>query len=188
LLGNEQEGNQAMSLSRRRFLQLSGAELMLQSTLLKAQKLSGLSPKGEEMTTEMVDLELAQRIVSHATEKATKEFGRPVCVSVCDRYGFLVAFARMDGAPMRSIEISRRKAFTAIWMGVPTDAFVARLHKDQVEARDFGDATLCGLPGGNLLKNASGNVLGAVGLSGLQPNEDQSIADAMSELMKTGKV
>lgn len=135
-----------------------------------------------------VGLESAQKILAQAIQKASRDFGRPICVSVCDENGFLVAFARMDGAPVRSIDISRRKAYTAIWMGVPTDEFLARLHKDKVEAIDFGDETLCALPGGHPLKNAAGNILGAVGVSGLAPSEDQSVAAAMAELIRTGKL
>jgi uncharacterized protein GlcG (DUF336 family) len=137
---------------------------------------------------EMVSLESAQKILAQAVAKAAKDFGRPISVSVCDQYGFMVAFARMNGAPVRGIEISRRKAYTAVRMGMSTDAFLARLHKEQVEAGFFGDDTLTALPGGNLLKDAAGNVLGGVGVSGLAPNEDQSITEAMAELMKTGKV
>lgn len=137
---------------------------------------------------DMVNLESAQKILAQATQKAAKDFGRPICVSVVDKYGFLVAFARMDGAPIRSIEISRRKAYTAVRMGVSTDAFLARLHKEQVEASYFGDDTLTALPGGNPLKDAAGNVLGAVGVSGLAAHEDQSITEAMAELVKAAKV
>ena len=107
---------------------------------------------------DMVSLESAQKIVALAIEKAAKDFGRPICVSVCDKYGFLVAFGRMNNAPVRSIEISRRKAYTAVRIGVSTDAFLARLHKEQIEAGFFGDDMLTALPGGNLLKDAAGNV------------------------------
>lgn len=137
---------------------------------------------------EMVSLESAQKILAQAMEKATKDFGRPICVSVCDKYGFLIAFARMKNAPVRSIEISRRKAYTAVRMGVSTDAFLARLHKEQIEAGFFGDDMVTALPGGNLLKDAAGNVLGGVGVSGLTSAEDQSITEAMAELVKAGKV
>ena len=137
---------------------------------------------------EMVSLESAQKIIAQAIKKATADFGRPICVSVVDKYGFLVAFGRMNGSPLRSIEISRRKAYTAVRMGVSTDAFLARLRKDQIEASYFCDDQLTALPGGNLLKDAAGNMLGAVGVSGLAASEDQSITEAMAELMKAGEV
>src|SRR5664280_2176617 len=100
-----------------------------------------------EMKTEM-----AQNMVVKAVEKAAAEFKRPICVAVCDKYGFLLAFARMDGAPVRSIEISQGKAYTAARMGVNTDAFLERLHRENIPASYFCDARLTGMPGGCILK------------------------------------
>ena len=119
----------------------------------------------------------AQEIVRRAMEKAAAEFKRPICVSVCDKSGFLVAFGRQDGAPIRSIWIAQQKAFTAARMGVSTEAFLARLRKDNLEAGWFGEG-LVALPGGSVVKDAAGEVIGAVGISGLAASEDQQIADA----------
>ena len=121
----------------------------------------------------------AQQMIARATARATADFKRPICVSVCDRYGFLVAFARMDGAPVRSIWIAQQKAFTAARMGVTTAAFLERLRKDNIEAAWFGEG-LVALPGGSVVKNAAGEVDGAIGISGLAAHEDQVIADAAS--------
>jgi len=137
---------------------------------------------------DIVSLESAQKIVAEALKKASADYKRPICVSVVDKNGFLVAFARMDGTPLRSIEISRRKAFTAVRMLMPTDQFLKLLTEKNLQASYFGDDTLTALPGGNPLKDASGNVLGGVGVSGLAPSEDQAITEAMAELMKAGKV
>ena len=137
---------------------------------------------------DIVSLESAQKIVAEALKKAAADYKRPICVSVVDKNGFLVAFARMDGTPLRSIEISRRKAFTAVRMLMPTDQFLKMLNEKNFQANYFGDDTLTALPGGNPLKDASGNVLGGVGVSGLAATEDQAITEAMAELMKAGKV
>ena len=117
-------------------------------------------------------------------EKAAAEFKRPICVAVCDKYGFLTAFGRMDGAPVRSIAISEGKAYTAARMGVNTDAFLERLHRDNVPASYFCDEKLTGMPGGAVLKDAGGVIVGAAGISGLAPHEDQAIANLMAEMMK----
>jgi len=122
----------------------------------------------------------AQQIVARATAKAAAEFKRPICVSVCDRYGFLVAFARQDGAPVRSIWIAQQKAFTAVRMGTSTAAFLERLRKDNLEAGWFGEG-LVPLPGGSVIKNAAGEVEAGVGISGLAAHEDQIIADAAAQ-------
>jgi uncharacterized protein GlcG (DUF336 family) len=136
---------------------------------------------------ETLTLERAQKIIAGAVAKAGADFHRPICASVCDESGFLIAFARMEGAPLRSIQISQDKAFTAVRMGVPTDKFLARLRQDQLEASYFGEH-LVPLPGGNLLKDPNGKVLGAIGVSGLTLNEDQSITETLSELANTGKL
>lgn len=136
----------------------------------------------------VVTYESAQKIVAEAMRKATADFGRPICVSVVDSYGFLVAFGRMDGTPLRSIEISRRKALTAVRMLMATDQFFKLLNDKNFQASYFGDDTFTALPGGNLLKDGAGNMLGAVGVSGLAPTEDQVITEAMAELVKAGKV
>ena len=119
----------------------------------------------------------AQRMIDRATAQAAAEFKRPICVSVCDRYGFLVAFARMDGAPVRSIWIAQQKAFTAVRLGTTTATFLERLRKDNLEAGWFGEG-LVALPGGSVVKNAAGEVDGAIAISGLAAHEDQIIADA----------
>jgi uncharacterized protein GlcG (DUF336 family) len=124
-------------------------------------------------------LSTAEDLIARATAKAASEFKRPICVAVCDAYGFLVAFRRMDGAPIRSIEIAQRKAFTAVRMGVTTEAFLARIQKDNILASYFGD-DLCALPGGVPVKDASGVITGAIGISGLAAHEDHAIAAAVA--------
>jgi uncharacterized protein GlcG (DUF336 family) len=129
-----------------------------------------------------VNAELAGTLVAAAIGKAKTEYGRPICVAVCDRYGFLTAFAAMDDAPVRSIQLSQGKAYTSARMGVDTDAFLARLHAEKVPASYFCDDKLTGLPGGCVLKGAEGGVVGAVGISGLAPDEDLAIAKALVAL------
>jgi glc operon protein GlcG len=136
--------------------------------------------------TDTLTLDSAQKIVAGAIEKAISDFKRPICVSVCDEYGFLLAFGRMNGAPVRSIQIAQRKAYTAARMGVSTDAFLARLQKENIEASYFGE-DMVPLPGGNVLKDASGKQLGAVGISGLALHEDQAIAEAMVAFISSSK-
>jgi uncharacterized protein GlcG (DUF336 family) len=127
-----------------------------------------------------ITLEHAQACLNVAIEKANKEFKRPICVSVCDSYGYQVAFFRMDKAPIRSIAISQQKAHTATRMGMSTDAFLDRLNTDNIDIRYFCDPLMTALPGGNLLMSKGGEVLGAIGVSGLKPIEDQVITETVS--------
>jgi len=132
--------------------------------------------------------ESAMVLVNQAISKAQEDFGKPVCVAVCDPAGFLVAFARMDGAPLRSIAISQSKAYTAARMGVTTEAFLARLRKEQIEVGYFCDPAFTALPGGSVLKDVGGAMVGAIGVSGLTSAEDQQITDAIAERVRAERV
>jgi uncharacterized protein GlcG (DUF336 family) len=125
-------------------------------------------------------LEHAQTLAQNAMAKVTQDYGRPICVAVCDDKGFLLAFARMAGAPVRSIRISQGKAYTSARLGVTTEALLARIHREQIEVSYFCDPDLTAMPGGSPIKNASGKLLGAIGVSGLTSAEDQTITDAMA--------
>ena len=131
---------------------------------------------------------LAVTLVSAAIAKAQAEYGRPICVAVCDRYGFLIAFASMDDAPVRSIQLSQGKAYTSARMGVDTDAFLQRLQLNNIPASYFCDDKLTGLPGGCVLKGTGGGVIGAVGISGLTPDEDVTVAKALVALASAENV
>jgi glc operon protein GlcG len=136
---------------------------------------------------EALTLPVARLLVDRALAKAKQDFNRPICVAVCDASGFLLAFARMDGAPTRSIQISQRKAYSAVIMGVSTDAFLARLQKENLEIGYFCDPCLTALPGGNLLRDKDGKARGAVGVSGLALAEDQAITEFIAELFHSGQ-
>jgi glc operon protein GlcG len=129
-----------------------------------------------------MNIELATNLVAAAMAKARADFGRPMCVAVCDSYGFLVAFAGMDGAPVRSIQLSQGKAYSAARMGVDTHVFLERLHRENIPASYFCDDKLTGLPGGSVLKDPAGTPIGAVGISGLAPAEDMAIAQALVDI------
>ncbi len=131
-------------------------------------------------------LDAARRLLDRAMAMAKKDFDRPVCVSVCDPLGFLLAFARMEGAPVRSIQISQGKAYTAARMGVSTEAVLARLQKEGIEIGYFCDPLLTALPGGSVLKNETGTTIGAIGVSGLTSAEDQIVTDSIAEFDLTG--
>jgi glc operon protein GlcG len=130
-----------------------------------------------------LSLAQAQNLVEEAIKQAAAKFKKPICVAVMDPAGFLLAFARQDGAPLRSIQISQGKAYSAARMGVTTQAFYERLQRDQIDARDFCDDKLTKLAGGSPLKNAAGKIVGAAGISGLTSAEDQEIANLLADMV-----
>lgn len=129
-----------------------------------------------------------QKMIDMAMQIAQVEFNKPMCVCVCDPYGFLQGFARMDGAPVRSIAISQSKAYTAVRMGVHTHEFYARVQRDNVQVSYFADPQLTALPGGYVVRGPNGEILGGIGVSALAPSEDQHITELVAEAVKKGEI
>ena len=128
-------------------------------------------------------LDFAGQLLDRAMSRAQQDFGRPVCVAICDPKGFLLTFARMQGAPVRSIQISQGKAYSAARMGMSTQAILERLKREGIEIGYFCDPLLTALPGGSVLKDGSGMAIGAVGVSGLTSAEDQIVTDAIADFV-----
>ena len=61
----------------------------------------------------------ATRVLTEAMAEADR-LAVPACVAVADRAGHLVAFGRMDGAPLLSAQIAQDKAYTVSAIGLPT--------------------------------------------------------------------
>lgn len=122
-------------------------------------------------------LTIARDLIAQAMAYAEQNFKKPVCVSVCDATGLLLAFVRMDGAPVRSVAISQGKGYSAARMGVTTQAVLERLHREHIEIGYFCDPLLTALPGGSPLKDKEGVLRGAIGVSGLTSAEDQQVTD-----------
>ncbi len=122
-------------------------------------------------------LTTARDLLDQAMAHASQNFKKPVCVSVCDATGLLLAFVRMDGAPVRSVAISQGKAYSAARMGVTTEAVLERLHRENIEIGYFCDPLLTALPGGSPLKDRDGVLCGAIGVSGLTSAEDQQVTN-----------
>lgn len=128
----------------------------------------------------MADIGLsdAQVIVDAAVKKAT-EIATLMDVTVVDAGGNLKAFARMDGAWLGSIDISIKKARTARFFDMPTGE-IGKLSQPggplyNIEVSNEGLITF---PGGLPLKNGSGEVIGAIGVSGSTVDDDHEVAQA----------
>lgn len=125
-------------------------------------------------------LQTARDLIDQAMAHAAQNFKKPVCVSVCDASGLLLAFVRMEGAPQRSVAIAQGKAYSAARMGITTQAVLERLHREHIEIGYFCDSELTALPGGSPLKDQAGVLCGAIGVSGLTSAEDQQVTDLVA--------
>ena len=131
----------------------------------------------------MASLTLAQanQIIVTALAKAREAGTKPMGIAVLDEAGVLKAFAREDGASMFRFEIAQAKAWGAVGMGVASRALGQRA-KDNPNFFVSLAATAQGkfLPqtGAVVIKDAAGQVIGAVGASGGTGDEDEAICIA----------
>lgn len=125
-----------------------------------------------------IGLDQAQTVVDAALKKA-QEIATLMNVTVVDAGGNLKAFARMDGAWLGSIDISAKKARTARFFDMDSGA-IGELSQPggplyNIEVSNGGLITF---PGGVPLKSASGEIIGAIGVSGSTVENDQTVAVA----------
>lgn len=132
------------------------------------------------------DISLAQAhaAIVAAQAKAT-EINTKMDIAVVDAGGNLKAFARMDGAWLGSIDISIKKAKTSRMFDMPTGA-IGKLSQPggplyQIEVSNGGLITF---PGGVPIKDAKGNVIGAIGVSGSSVENDHAVAEAGASAVK----
>jgi uncharacterized protein GlcG (DUF336 family) len=123
-------------------------------------------------------LELAQKALSAAKNKA-EQLGAKMNIAVVNAGANLTAFARMDGAWLGSIDIAIRKARTARWFDMPTGE-IGRLSQPggSLYNIEHSNGGLITFPGGVPIQNASGEVIGAIGVSGSTVENDHAVATA----------
>ena len=123
-----------------------------------------------------IDYSEAQRAIALIVEKA-EQMRKSVAVAVADPHGELIAFARMDGVPLPSINIAINKAFSAARARKPTQEIGDKV-KDPEKGYDisyYGDPRFVGW-GGGIPVLRDGNIVGAVAVSGLSAAEDATLA------------
>lgn len=126
----------------------------------------------------MVKLEDARRVIA-AAEKEAQSIGQPMNVAVVDAGGSLVAFVRMDGAWLGSIDISMKKAWTSRAFDIETQTLAKFSQPGEqfygIQESNGGKVMI--FAGGVPLKQ-NGEVVGAIGVSGGSGKQDQAVAEA----------
>lgn len=125
-----------------------------------------------------ITLEQAEKLVSVAKDKSI-EIDTKMNIAIVDAGANLVAFARMDGAWLGSLDISIKKAKTARFFDMNTGIIGELSQPGQplfnIEHSNNGLITF---PGGVPIKNEKGEVVGAIGVSGSSVENDHIVAEA----------
>lgn len=122
-----------------------------------------------------ISLEQAQAVIHAAVAEARKRNWK-MNVAVVDSGGNLVAFERMDGAMLASIQIAQHKSRAAVTFRRPTKVFedgVNLSHLNYLLAFDGIIASRGGIP---LI--AQGDIIGAIGCSGGTDSQDEVVSEA----------
>jgi glc operon protein GlcG len=131
-----------------------------------------VSVKGDLPLKKVLTLDAAKKIAA-AAEAEAKKRGATVVIVVVDDGGHLLLLERLDDTQVASVEVGIGKARTAAIFRRPSKVF-----EDQV--RD-GRVAAIALPGATPLQGGvpievDGKVIGAIGVSGNTPQEDEDIA------------
>jgi uncharacterized protein GlcG (DUF336 family) len=135
------------------------------------------SQSGNAMTS--VTLAQASTIVDATLAKGRATNSTPLTVAVLDAGGHLVAFKREDRSGILRFDIAFGKAWGALGLGFGSREF---LERTKINPTFVGALTtvaqgrLVPVPGGVLIKNADGDVIGAVGVSGDTSDRDEECA------------
>jgi uncharacterized protein GlcG (DUF336 family) len=128
-----------------------------------------------------ITLAQASTIMDNALAKARAMNCVPMTVAVLDPGGHLVAFKREDKSGILRYDIAFGKAWGALGMGFGSRTLFERAANtpqffNALYAASGGRVVTN--PGGVLVRNAAGDVIGAVGISGDTSDKDEACAIA----------
>ena len=125
----------------------------------------------------------AQEILNQAKRKAD-ELGTKMDIAIVDAGANLKAFLRMDDAWLGSIDISIKKARTARFFDMNTGEIgkLSQPGKPLYNIEHSNDGLIT-FPGGVVLKNSQGQIVGAIGVSGSTVENDHAVAEAGASVL-----
>lgn len=130
------------------------------------------------LTIKRLDIGDASRLIAAARAKA-EEIGVPMCIAVTDESCNLIAFERMDGGKITSIQLAIDKSFTATGIQKGTDA-LGEVNQPGMPAHGISSALggrMVTVAGG-LPITSDGVVVGGIGVSSGSPAQDLEVAQA----------
>ncbi|QNN54578.1 GlcG/HbpS family heme-binding protein [Nocardioides mesophilus] len=136
------------------------------------------------MTT--LDLPTADRLAEATLRHGRRRHAAPLTVAVLDAGGHLVVLKRDDGSGILRPQIAVAKAYGAVGMGMSSRALAERAEKQPVffgTLAAAADGRFAPAPGGVLVRDTDGTLLGAVGVSGdVSDVDEQCAVDAVLDV------
>ena len=126
-------------------------------------------------------LDLARKILDTALAKGVEKKLKPLVVTVLDARGCVKISAAQDGTSLLRSEIAHGKAYGALAMGMGSRALFQRAQEQAYfvsAVNTLAQGRLVPVPGGVLMHDPSGALLGAVGVSGDTSDNDEICAIA----------
>jgi uncharacterized protein GlcG (DUF336 family) len=127
-----------------------------------------------------LSLQQANQIIAEVLHTARSRNMPPLAVAVLDTGAYLKAFQREDGVSFLRVQIAQAKAWGALAMACNTDQLAER-YSQGGQQQGFIDALnamtggkIIPLPGGVLVRDESGNIVGAIGAAGGVSEEDEA--------------
>lgn len=156
-----------------------GAGLVFGLVVLATPARAQAPPYGPNITLDQA------RIVAAAAEAEARRNNWNVAIAIVDTGGHLVRFERIDHTQLASSDIARQKAWTAAAFKRPTKSFEEAIGGGGAGLRVLGIEPMLPIEGGLPLV-VDGRIVGAIGVSGVQPVQDGQVAQAGASALASG--
>jgi uncharacterized protein GlcG (DUF336 family) len=126
-----------------------------------------------------LNLHTATTISNHALALGRELSAAPLTVAVLDAGGHLISLQREDGASLLRPQIAIAKAWGAVALGKGSRAIAADAQQRPAfigALNNLADGKLVPAPGGVLIRDAQGEVIGAIGITGDTSDIDEQCA------------
>lgn len=124
-----------------------------------------------------MQLAQAQTILSEALKFARSRNMKPLACAVLDARGAIRALAAEDGTSLHRADVAIGKAYGSIALGVSSRALMERAEKQAYFVAAMSHITggrVVPVPGGVIIRDTTGALLGAVGISGDTSDNDEA--------------
>ena len=124
-------------------------------------------------------LDIARKIINASLAEASAKKIKPLVVTVLDARGCVKASAAQDGTSLMRGEVAHGKAYGALALGMGSRAIFTRAQEQPyfIDAvNTLAQGRMVPVPGGVLIHDASGALLGAIGISGDTSDNDEICA------------